>query len=304
MKSTIKYICNASLLSLFLIAHVAHTTQAQQRNIVTRPDTAAETTNKSAQTPATNTPPAPLDLRVRATERAIDASIPNDPAVETVIGPYSAKVRALNVVIGKLSGSLKKEGIGGGSLGNFVADAIRDRAQVKLGQPVLLAITNTGGLRKNEIAAGDLRAMDIYELLPFENAVVALDLTGEQLRRLLDVVVDKRDAQSGARITYRTNAENRNEIVNVKLGEQNVSGKEIDPATIYTIVTIDYLVKRGGDYAMLQEAKNVRPLNVTMRDVVLDYVKAETAAGRSIKAKLDGRFRKMDGAGTGDKQTP
>lgn len=304
MKQVIQYILCAAVLLLCLIAHDVRTVSAQQRNIVTRPDTAAEPTNKSAQAPATNTPPAPLDLRVRATERAIDASIPNDPAVETVIAPYSAKVRALNVVIGKLSGSLKKEGIGGGSLGNFVADAIRDRAQLKLGQPVLLAITNTGGLRKNEIAEGDLRAMDIYELLPFENAVVALDLTGEQLRRFLDVIVDKRDAQSGARITYRTNADNRSEIVNVKLGDEDHTGKQIDPAATYTIVTIDYLVKRGGDYAVLQEAKNVRPLNVTIRDAVLDYVKAETAAGRSIKAKLDGRFRKIDGAGTGDRQTP
>ncbi len=41
---------------------------------------------------------------------------------------------------------------------------------------------------------------------------------------------------------------------------------------------------------ILREAKNVRPLNMTMRDAVLAYVKAETAAGRSIKATLDGRF--------------
>ena len=242
--------------------------------------------------PSPQTPPAPasLDLRVKATERAIDESIPNDPAVEAVLAPYVAKVRELDAPIGKLVGELKKGGMGAGSLGNFVADAIRLRAEAKLGKPVLLAITNSGGLRKNEIAEGNLSANDIFQLLPFENALVALDLTGEQLRRFLAVILTHRDAQSGARITYRANEKKENEIVSVKLGTSG-AGVEIDPQASYTIVTIDYLVKRGGDYSILQEAKNVRPLNLTLRDAVLDYVKAETASGRALKATLDGRFR-------------
>ncbi len=234
---------------------------------------------------------APLDLRVKASERAIDASIPNDPDVDAVLAPYSAKVHELDAPIGKLLGELKKGGMGAGSLGNFVADALRARAEVKLDKPVLLAITNSGGLRKNEFAEGNLSSNDIYQLLPFENALVVLDLTGEQLRRFLNIVVTHRDAQSGARITYRTNEKKESEIVAVKLGSGGAVEREIDPQATYTIVTIDYLVKRGGDYSILQEAKNVRPLGLTMRDAVLDYVKAETAAGRAVKATLDGRFR-------------
>jgi 2',3'-cyclic-nucleotide 2'-phosphodiesterase/3'-nucleotidase len=242
-------------------------------------------------------------MRVKASEREIDETIPNDPATDAIVAPYSAKVRELDTPIGKLAGDLKKGGIGAGSLGNFVADALRDRAAAKLGKPVLLAITNSGGLRKNDIAAGNLSAMDIYQLLPFENALVSLDLTGEQLRRFLDVVLTHRDAQSGARIIYRANEKKENEIVSVKLGTAGAE-KEIDPQAIYTIVTIDYLVKRGGDYSILQEAKNVRPLNLTMRDAVLEYVKAETAAGREIKAMLDGRFRseKPGAAASEDKE--
>jgi 2',3'-cyclic-nucleotide 2'-phosphodiesterase (5'-nucleotidase family) len=246
--------------------------------------------------------PTALDIRVKASEREIDETIPNDPATDAIVAPYSAKVRELDAPIGKLAGDLKKGGIGAGSLGNFVADALRDRAQVKLGKPVLLAITNSGGLRKNDIAAGNLSAMDIYQLLPFENALVSLDLTGEQLRRFLDVILTHRDAQSGARITYRANDKKENEIVSVKLGAAGAE-KEIDPQATYTIVTIDYLVKRGGDYSILQEAKNVRPLDITMRDAVLDYVKAETAAGRPIKATLDGRFR-SDKPGATDEKEP
>lgn len=250
---------------------------------------------------ATPTPPAqasaaPLEIRVKATEREIDGSIPADPATAAIVAPYSAKVHELDAPIGKLAGDLKKGGMGAGSLGNFVADALRARAEVKLGRPVLLAITNSGGLRKNEIAAGALSSNDIYQLLPFENALVALDLTGEQLLRFLKIVVSHRDAQSGARIVYGTQGK-EDELVTAKLGGPGAL-KDIDPQGTYTIVTIDYLVNRGGDYSVLKEAKNVRPLGLTMRDAVLDYVKAETAAGRPIKAELDGRFSNIKAAGT------
>lgn len=276
----------SSGLVAILICLLATAAQAQQGSATTRPSTQPPNGSTNSQT----APPSPLDLRAKATERVVDESVKDDPAVDALIAPYSAKVHELGTTIGKLAGQLKKAGMGGGSLGNFVADAIRDRAQAKLGKPVLLAITNSGGLRKNEIAPGDLKASDIFELLPFENALVSLDLTGEQLRRFLDIVVAHRDAQSGARITYKTNDEKKSVIVMVKLGTRD-NEKEIDPQATYTIVTIDYLVKRGGEYSILQEAKNIRPLNITMRDAVLDYVKAETAAGRDIKATLDGRFR-------------
>lgn len=249
----------------------------------------AQQSGAAASPPPPPSSAPPLDISVKATEREIDDSIPADPATAAVVAPYSAKVRELDAPIGKLAGDLKKGGMGAGSLGNFVADALRSRAEVKLGRPVLLAITNSGGLRKNEIIAGSLSANDIFQLLPFENALVALDLTGEQLLRFLKVVVSHRDAQSGARIVYRTNEKKESELAAVGLGGPG-AWKDVDPRATYTIVTIDYLVNRGGDYSILKEATNVRPLGLTMRDAVLDYVKAETAAGRPVKALLDGRF--------------
>jgi 2',3'-cyclic-nucleotide 2'-phosphodiesterase (5'-nucleotidase family) len=219
----------------------------------------------------------------------VDSSVPDDQSVNQMLEVYSPKVRALDEVIGKLKGDLKKGGVGASSLGNLVTDAMRYRAQIKLGKPVLLSITNSGGLRKDSIAEGDLKAGDIFELLPFENALVALDLTGEQLLQFVTVVLSHRDAQSGASIIFKTNDQKVNELVSVKLRSDGEE-RDIDPKSTYTIVTIDYLVKRGGDYSILQQAKNIQPLNITIRDAVIDYIKAETAAGRAIKATLDGRF--------------
>ncbi len=221
----------------------------------------------------------------------VDESIPGDPDLEKLIAPYSARVRELAVVLGQLEGELKKERIGAGSLGNFVTDGLRAQAARKLGQPVHVMITNAGGLRKNTIAPGELRASDIFELLPFENALIKLDFTGAQLLKLLSVALKGRDAQSGARVKYRLNAENNAEFVSATLLDATGREVAIDPQKLYSVTTIDYLLSlKSGDFAILQEGQNLTPLGLTMREAIMDYVKSETAAGRAIRAGDDGRF--------------
>jgi 2',3'-cyclic-nucleotide 2'-phosphodiesterase (5'-nucleotidase family) len=235
--------------------------------------------------------PTPADVHASVTETSVDASVPDDPAVDKMLTAYTPKVRALDGVIGKLQGDLKKVGVGAGTVGNFIADGIRAEASRKLSKPIVLALTNSGGMRKNDIPAGDLRLRDIFELLPFENALVAFDLTGAQMMDLLRVVVSHRDAQSGARIKYRINNDKRAELESASLLIDGTE-KEIDPAAIYTVISIDYLLNvTGGDYAaVLKQAKNTQALGLTIRDAITNYVKAEMAAGRAIKSTLDDRF--------------
>ena len=250
--------------------------------------------------------PTPVDIRARARNSSIDAKVPDDAAVEKMLQAYSSKVRALDQVIGKLKGDLKKGGVGSGSLGNFVVDGIRAQSSVKLGKPIVLAITNGGGLRKSVISRGNLKLRDIFEILPFENSLVAFDLTGAQVLDLLRVVVDHQDAQSGARIRYRLDDDKELQLESARFLIDGVE-REIDPAATYTVISIDYLLNvSGGDYGkILKQATNTRELGLTIRDAITDYVKAETAAGREIKSTLDGRFVfNRTASGAGEAPTP
>jgi 2',3'-cyclic-nucleotide 2'-phosphodiesterase (5'-nucleotidase family) len=255
--------------------------------------------------PAQTVPPAPSkDAGARVTETQVDSSIKDDTAVDNMLAAYSPKVRELSTVIGTLKGELRKGGVGAGSLGNFVTDGLLAEARKKLGKSVVLAITNAGGLRKSAMSEGDIHMSDIWELLPFENALVQFDLTGAQLLNLLNQVLTHRDAQSGARIIYRVDADNKSALVRARL-LINGAEVEIDPQATYTIVSIDYLLKRQsttpseeeGSYSVLGKAQKIAPLGLTMRDAMIQYVKDETAAGRSIKTNLDGRFTQE---GTGE----
>ena len=246
----------------------------------------------------------PTDIHVKVTEPAVDSTLPDDEAVDKMLKAYSPKVRALDQPIGKLKGDLRKGGVGAGSLGNFVTDGIRAQSSLKLGKPVVLAVTNGGGLRKSIIAEGDLSFRDIFELLPFENALVSFDLTGAQVVDLLRVLLSHRDAQSGARVKYKVNSDKQLELESATFLVDGAE-KQIDPAAIYTVICIDYLLNvTGGDYAaVLKKAANIRPIGVTTRDAITEYVKAETAAGREIKSTLDRRFL-FDKAASGTAEEP
>jgi 2',3'-cyclic-nucleotide 2'-phosphodiesterase (5'-nucleotidase family) len=260
---------------------------AANRSINSAANSAPAANSSSAQAAVSAGPLA----GARATQSLIDASIPDDAALDTMLGPYRVKVRELDTVIGSLEGTLIKGRVVGGSMGNFVTDAVREQAQRQLGKPLALAILNRDGLRKNTIAQGSLRARDIFEILPFENELLAVDLTGAQLRHLLETLMSNLDlAQSGARIKYQTNEKGRYEIVSLKLIGPTGALEEIDPARTYTIVTVDFIMTRGGAYDFLKEIKTVSPLNLKIRDAVTAYVKAMTAAGLVIKATEDGRI--------------
>jgi len=274
-------------LAVFVTPSLAQTTAIQP----------CEATPSPAK-PSTNN--APVKTGVHSSQIVIDDSIPADPEIEKLLAPYSAKVHALSLVIGRLERPLKKEPVGAGTLGNFVTDGIRAYAESKLDKPVTLTIMNAGGLRKNTISEGELRASDVFELLPFENALMVVEISGANLLKLLPPLV--RDAQSGARLQYKWNDQNRPEFLSGKLIDAKGHEQEIDPNKLYTIVTIDYLLKVGGGaYAVLKEAKNVTPLNITVRDAMMEYVKSETAAGRVIRPHLDDRYVQV---GPGPKGTP
>jgi 2',3'-cyclic-nucleotide 2'-phosphodiesterase (5'-nucleotidase family) len=269
-------------LTALLVALFAHATFAQSQAIEPCP--------AASPTPQIGAAAASVIVNSKVSQTAVDASLSDDPALQKIVSAYSPKVRELSTVIGSLEGELKKSGIGAASLGGFVTDAMMSQARAK-GRAAVVAITNAGGLRKNTIAPGQLRASDIFELLPFENDLVEVEVTGAQLLKLLESVTRGRDAQGGARIQFRWNEQDRPEFISAKLVGADGTERDIDPGGTYRVVTVDYVLKlASGNYALFQEAKSTTPLNITIRDAVLEYVKAETKAGRSIRSTVDNRF--------------
>ena len=127
-----------------------------------------------------------LPLGAQATVKAevipIGPLIAEDAAIQKVIAPLAEEIKAsfgqplVNAPQGVFRGRRGEENL----LGYWVADVMRQAAQGAIGAPVRFAITNSGGLRSN-LRAGQLKVGDIFELMPFENELVVVELTGAEV---------------------------------------------------------------------------------------------------------------------------
>ena len=217
---------------------------------------------------------APVDFTV------VGDSIEPAADIAALIAPYRDRLgQQLAEVLAHAVGGFGKADPEG-TLENLVADALLDVAQDLTGEPVHVALLNDGGLRV-PIAEGPILMRHAYELLPFENYVTVLSLSGSQLERLADEI-----AQScGEPVAGWTMELNGDDAVNVRVG-----GQPIDPELTYRLATVDYLADGGGTWTVLWEAgaQGREDLDVLIRDVFVAYLRERDA----VTPTLDGRVRR------------
>jgi 2',3'-cyclic-nucleotide 2'-phosphodiesterase (5'-nucleotidase family) len=231
-----------------------------------------------AQASATQTAPAaaPQRYEVRSRQQQIDNTIAEDKEVSEMLAPYTAGIKdKMNTVIGFAPEIIKKDGRAGGRLGMLISDIVRHTVKSATERKIDLAIMNVHGIRVDEIPAGEITIGLIYRLMPFENEVAIIEMSGSDLVAFLEAVsTDERDTAvlSGAQITFRNG-----KLEKVKIGDQ-----PIDMQATYTIGINDYLYSRGGEYSVLQRGKNYQLIGKTLRESIIDYIRSENTAGRKL----------------------
>lgn len=203
-----------------------------------------------------------------------------DKSYEAYLLPLKQEIDAeMNVVIGRAEEPLRAYRPES-PLSNFSADVYRQTASEWLGEEVNIGIVNIGGLR-TEISEGDVTVGNIFKIMPFENELVILWLTGDKLAALCDVIAQvKGEGVSGIQMGIKDE-----KAVNVK-----INGQPIDRSKTYTIATNDYLA--GGNDKLVQLAQYAKreDTGLKVRDVLINYVKKENVAGRALKAQIEGRI--------------
>src|SRR5690606_27579972 len=99
-------------------------------------------------------------------------------------------------------------------LANFFADAMLHAAQKEDPETVLAFGTN--GALRSSLPAGEITVGHLYELMPFDNQMVILELSGEQVLKLASFIVSsKGQAVAGMRLT-----QNNSRLTRVEIGGQ------------------------------------------------------------------------------------
>jgi 2',3'-cyclic-nucleotide 2'-phosphodiesterase (5'-nucleotidase family) len=147
----------------------------------------------------------------------------------------------INQPIGETAVALQTQSVGEFALGNLVVDAMLD-ADID-GQQADIAMHNNGGIRA-DLPKGPISFGQLYAVLPFDNQLMALELTGEQVLRILEHSVSSSPGKmlvAGMTFEFDMSRPEGERVLKATVG-----GAPLDPAQLYRVVTIDYLAS-GGD---------------------------------------------------------
>jgi 5'-nucleotidase/UDP-sugar diphosphatase len=147
----------------------------------------------------------------------------------------------MNQPIGESAVALEPQRAGEFALGNLVTDAML--ATDIDGRPADVAFHNNGGIRAG-LPRGPITFGQLYAVLPFDNQLMALDLTGAQILKILEhSVSDRAGSLQVAGMTFRFRMA---KPAGQRVTAATIGGKPLVPEQMYRVVTIDYLAA-GGD---------------------------------------------------------
>jgi 5'-nucleotidase / UDP-sugar diphosphatase len=189
------------------------------------------------------------------------------------------------------------------NLGDFVADVMRQAAGAE-------ATLINGGTIRTGIPRGKITVKDIYAALPFDNYLVAISLTGAQLKAALEHGVARIDEPSGSfpQVSGLTFTYSRSAPVGSRVKDVIVGGQPLELRKEYVVATNDYLVaggdgytafgealKSAGDYANLGGALTSSKLayndpGTWLRDLVITAIQSR----KTITPQVDGRIKAVD----------
>ncbi|HET7350669.1 MAG TPA: bifunctional metallophosphatase/5'-nucleotidase [Marmoricola sp.] len=199
----------------------------------------------------------------------VSRDIAQNAEQSALIETYKELVRPIaSKVIGHITDDVTKTAntAGESQLGDLIADAQLADTSVRTGGEVpKIAFMNPGGIRADLIASnspydepeGDVTYEEAFSVQPFNNYLVSLTLTGQQIYDLLGEQVNgTNDAQhkvlqvsEGFSYTY-TDAGPVD-------GSVELNGEPIDKAASYRVVTNNFLADGGDGFPTFRDAQNV-----------------------------------------------
>ncbi len=203
-----------------------------------------------------------------------------NPGLEKLVTSYKMALdNQMDIEIGTAAQTMKK-GRPQSLLGNFTADALRKRANEEWGN-IDFAIVNTGGLRST-LNKGTITVGNVYEIYSFDNTMVLLELSASNIEQFFKHIVSVGGQALSDNVQVVGNGK--------KLTSLKIGGKPLNPDKVYRIATLDYLAEGNDGMTAFTKAITKIDSGITLRDVMLDYIKEQTANNKVIDAKQDNRI--------------
>ena len=220
---------------------------------------------------------------IRGNQIELSEELPQQEEILELIEPYKSKLEEeINTPLCYNPRFLaKNESELESSLGNLMADICFEAGDSILrevkGRGIDLAVFNYGGMRA-PLDKGMVTIEDVFQLMPFENKLVIMELGPDRMKKLIDYLENQKQAHpfSGMRMVMENGQVTRTEI----------GGQKLDPKKSYYVLTIDYLQNGGGNMTFFKDPDYLYISDLKVRDALISsFSKTDT-----LRASLDGRF--------------
>ena len=217
------------------------------------------------------------------------------------VAKYDSLLKELAAEVGKTTETLDALSFSNRNqetnIGNFIADAYRNAVGADV------ALVNGGSIRADlTYNPGVLTKRDVLSILPFNNPIVKVEVSGKLLRQVLEhgVARSAEDNEpgrfpqiSGMSFKFDVSRPAGNRVTEILVG-----GKPLDEKKNYTLATSDFLISRGGDgYTMFTQAKTFIKAEDAPKDSDVLEKAISGAPNKTIAPKLENRIVKIGAAG-------
>lgn len=230
----------------------------------------------------------PLKLsEITAKRLQIDRTQNQIDAIDTFIAPFRSRINTvLDSTLAYAPKTLTKDdGSLNSSAGNLMADIVGSEANSifnkRTDKNIDFVLLNHGGIR-SIISKGNVSARTAYQVMPFENTIVVVELSGASVLELAAYLTKSKRAHpiSGMQLIIDKNDEIKSLQVQDKSVEKNRS---------YYVATSNYLVSGGDNMVFFKNAISITETDYLIRNAMIDYFKKVD----TLKAAVDNRFIKL-----------
>ncbi|MEZ5606081.1 MAG: bifunctional metallophosphatase/5'-nucleotidase [Burkholderiaceae bacterium] len=213
---------------------------------------------------------------------------PADPAVAALVARYEGAAASLAAApAGRLAAPATRQLAPNGEsvLGRIVADAILAATQSPEAGGAQLAFMNSGGVRADLVPAADgsVTFGQLYSVQPFGNTLMALTLSGEQIRRLLEQQFDSgTNTVDSPRILQVSQGFgyvfDRTAPAGQRISHMQLHGQPIEPGRDYRVGVQSYLGTGGDNFSVFTQGRNITGGGLDV-DALADYIRAQSTNG-------------------------
>lgn len=218
----------------------------------------------------------------------IDSTITTVQEISDFITPYYDRVNImLDSTLAYAPFSITKiDGKYNTTAGNLMADIMLSEANPiynkRTGKDIDFVLMNHGGIRAS-ISKGPVSARTAYEVMPFENSITVVALTGASVTEMIEYLIASERAHPLAGIQIVLNSDK-------SIRSVTIQGKPLDHKATYNIATSDYLVSGGDDMVFFKNGLSFTTLDYKIRNAMIDYFsKVDT-----LLPKVDDRYYQLD----------